>query len=486
MVDTLGGLFDFKLDPQSDIALTRQLSDQLRDAITAGTLASGGRLPSSRALALHLNVSRNTVSAAIEQLAMEGYLDVSRGRRPAVAFMSSAGLIGIESRMSASDAPGAISQWAQRIGRSEWPFPEDGRPKPFAPCVADAREFPHAIWGRCLRTAARSALARRSTACNRPELQRALLQHLVQYRGVSADAQQVFLLPTAQAAIALVARVVLDPGDSAWVESPGYSGARVAFEAAGATVQGVELDPCGLSFETSTDTPRLIFVTPAHQHPTGLLMPAPRRRALLQFAARVGAYVIEDDYDSEFHYEGRPVAALQGSDRAGNVFYVGTFSKSLHADIRAGYVVVPKQFVEIFAKAQRHTGQVVSMTLQDALADFIGEGHYAAHIRKMTRLYHLRRDRLCHAMTAIGTALTVSMPDGGMQVVARLGAQSNDIELCRRLAGAGVTARPLSRHYFTEARASGLFLGFAAWNESEIDAGVAILARVMREMDTPK
>ena len=485
-MDALGGLFDFRLDPHSDVSLTRQLGDQLRDAIAAGTLASGRRLPSSRALALHLNVSRNTVSAAIEQLAMEGYLDVSRGRRPAVAPLSSPSLIGFEPEMPASRALGAISQWAQRIGTSEWPFMEDGRPKPFAPCVADAREFPHAIWGRCLRAAARSAPFRRSAACNRPELQRALLQHLVQYRGVSADAQQVFLLPTAQAAIALVARVVLDPGDIAWVESPGYAGARVAFEAAGAAVRGVELDQCGLAFETSIDTPRLIFVTPAHQHPTGLLMPAPRRRALLQFATRVGAYVIEDDYDSEFHYEGRPVAALQGSDRAGNVFYVGTFSKSLHADIRAGYVVVPKRFVEIFAKAQRHTGQIVSMTLQDALADFIGEGHYAAHIRKMTRLYHLRRDRLCHALMAMGLDLTVSMPDGGMQVAARLGALRDDAELCLRLAQAGLTARPLSRHYFTATPANGLFLGFAAWNESEIDAGVAILARVMRETDAPK
>jgi GntR family transcriptional regulator/MocR family aminotransferase len=481
MVDALVGLIDLKLEPQNGVALTRQLCDQLRHAIAAGRLASGQRLPSSRDLALYLQVSRNTVSAVIDQLAMEGYLDVSRGRRPVVVSMPSANLIAIESDMPRPDRGTGMSQWAQQIGRSDWPFTGDGRPKPFVPCLADAREFPHAIWGRCLRSATRCALSRRSMACNRLELQKALLHHLVEYRGVNADARQVFLMPTAQAAIALVARVVLDPGDVAWVESPGYGGARAAFEAGGATVRGIALDQSGLAFEASSDTPRLIFVTPAHQHPTGLLMPATRRQALLRFAARVGAQIIEDDYDSEFHYEGRPVAALQGSDKADSAFYVGTFSKSLHADIRVGYVVVPKRFVEVFAKAQRHTGQIVSMTLQDALSDFIGEGHYAAHIRKMTRIYRARRDHLCHALTSIGADLTVSSPDGGMQVVAQLGPLHRDDEVCRRLAEVGVVVRPLSRHYFDETKAQGLFLGFAAWNETEIDVGVQVIARVMRE-----
>ncbi|MBW9102704.1 PLP-dependent aminotransferase family protein [Paraburkholderia phenoliruptrix] len=480
MGDALAGLIDLKVEPQSGVALTRQLSDQLRQAITAGRLASGRRLPSSRELAEHLSVSRNTISAVIDQLAMEGYLDVSKGRRPVVATLPSANLIALETDSQRRASLTGMSRWAQQIVRSDWPITEQGRPRPFVPCLADAREFPHAIWGRCLRTATRYALPRRSMASNRLELQKALLHHLVEYRGVNAEAQQVFLMPTAQAAIALIARVVLDPGEVAWIESPGYGGARAAFEAAGAIVQGIALDQCGLAFETSLDAPRLIFVTPAHQHPTGLLMPATRRQALLRFADRVGARIIEDDYDSEFHYEGRPVAALQGFDQSGSVFYVGTFSKSLHADIRVGYVVVPKCFVETFAKAQRHTGQIVSMTLQDALSDFIGEGHYAAHIRKMTRIYRARRDHLCHALSAIGNDLTLSPPDGGMQVIARLGPQLKDHDVCLRLAEAGVMVRPLSPYYFAEAKAHGLFLGFAAWNETEIDAGAEIIARVIR------
>ncbi|ARP80817.1 GntR family transcriptional regulator [Bordetella genomosp. 8] len=479
MADVLAGFIDLRVEPGNGVALTRQLSEQLRQAIAAGRLASGRRLPSSRELARHLGVSRNTISAVIDQLAMEGYLDVSKGRRPVVAAMPSANLISLETDSQRRATVTGMSSWAQKVGRSDWPFTEQGRPRPFVPGLADAREFPHAIWGRCLRTAARHALPRRNMACNRLELQKVLLHHLVEYRGVNADAQQVFLMPTAQAAIALIARVVLDPGEVAWVENPGYGGARAAFEAAGAAVQGIPLDQCGLAFESSSATPRLIFVTPAHQHPTGLLMPVTRRQALLRFADRIGAHIIEDDYDSEFHYEGRPVAALQGSDPSGSVFYVGTFSKSLHADIRVGYVVVPKRFVEIFAKAQRHTGQIVGMTLQDALSDFIGEGHYAAHIRKMTRIYRARRDHMCHALAAIETELSLSPPEGGMQVVARLRPQRKDHDVCLRLAEAGVTVRPLSSYYFAEAQAQGLFFGFAAWNETEIDEGVRIIGSVL-------
>lgn len=482
MVDARAGLFDFKVDPNTGVALTRQLCDQLRHAIETGVLASGRRLPSSRDLAQHLGVSRNTVSAAIEQLAMEGYLDVSRGRRPSVARMAASNLVAIGAHSASAKNVTGVSDWAQRINESAWPMTADGPPKPFAPCLADAREFPHAIWGRCLRAATRHALGRRSTACNRVELQQALLHHLIEHRGVNAQAEQIFLMPTAQAAIALIARVALNPGDLAWIESPGYSGARAALEGAGARVRGIELDESGMAFEADASIPRLIFVTPAHQHPTGLLMPAPRRRALLAFAARIGARIVEDDYDSEFHYEGRPVAALQGADKADSVFYVGTFSKSLHADIRVGYVVVPRPFVELFGKAQRHTGQVVSMTLQDALADFIADGHYAAHIRKATRIYHARRDHLCHALKTIGAELTFSPPDGGMQLVAHLGPHRDDRDVCRRLANAGVVVRPLSQHYLDgNVPRHGLFLGFAAWNEAEIDAGVRLIADVMRE-----
>jgi GntR family transcriptional regulator/MocR family aminotransferase len=212
-------------------------------------------------------------------------------------------------------------------------------------------------------------------------------------------------------------------------------------------------------------------------------MPIGRRQELLAFADEAGAVIIEDDYDSEFHYEGKPVAALQGVDRANNVFYVGTFSKSMFADVRVGYAIVPDSLVDVFETAQRHSGQIVSAPLQNALAEFIDDGHFAAHIRKMARVYRGRRDRLVQALGAVAChALKIVPPAGGMQLLVQLDPRHNDIDLAERLARAGVTARPLSRHFTGDNADQGLFLGFAAWTEREIDAGADVIGRVVRNL----
>jgi GntR family transcriptional regulator/MocR family aminotransferase len=245
-------------------------------------------------------------------------------------------------------------------------------------------------------------------------LQQALARHLIEHRGVRTEPRQIIVTPSAQAAIELIARVTLEVGDRAWLENPGYGGAHAALEAVGARVP---LDRGGLVLAGRRDRPKLIFVTPSHQYPTGRLMPVDRRMELLRFAASVGAVLIEDDYDSEFHYEGRPVAALQGLAPAGRVFYVGTFSKVMLADIRVGYAVVPESLVETFERAQRHTGQLVSATLQNALSEFMEEGAYAAHIRRMTRIYRGRRDRMVQALTAETLdTFVIDPPAGGMQL----------------------------------------------------------------------
>jgi GntR family transcriptional regulator/MocR family aminotransferase len=212
-------------------------------------------------------------------------------------------------------------------------------------------------------------------------------------------------------------------------------------------------------------------------------MPVNRRQELLAFAGAVGAAIVEDDYDSEFHYDGKPVAALQGLDDTGRVFYVGTFSKSMFADVRAGYAIVPENLVDVFETAQRHGGQIVSAPLQNALAEFISDGHFAAHIRKITRVYRGRRDRLVQALgAAAGHILKIIPPAGGMQLLAHLDMQRDDVDIAIRLAKAGVTARPLSRHITGKITDRGLFLGFAAWNEREIDAGAAVIGSVMRSL----
>jgi GntR family transcriptional regulator/MocR family aminotransferase len=483
MSELISGLVDLELRSSRGETLTRQLYQQLRATILAGSLPSGYRLPSSRHLARHLKISRNTVSFVIDQLAMEGYLDIRQGSRPTVAAVAKTRLVLGRETSRRSAAALRLSRWAQRLRQTDWPFANEGEPAPFVPGLADAREFPHDIWARCLRRAARNALSAGAKTLNRPSLQTALLRHLVEHRGVRAEARQIIVTPSAQASIELIARVLLDAGDIAWLESPGYGGARVALEAAGAAIRGVGLDRSGLAFKDRRDRPRLIFITPSHQYPTGRLMPINRRKELLAFAGSAGAAIIEDDYDSEFHYDGRPVAALQGLDESGRVFYVGTFSKSMFADIRSGYAIVPGNLVDVFERAQRHSGQIVPAPLQDALAEFIDDGHFSAHIRKMTRIYRGRRDRLVQALdAAAGHALRIEPPAGGMQLLAQLGARQSDADVAERLAAAGVTVRPLSRHFTGEITAQGLFLGFAAWTEREIDAGTEIIGGVMRKL----
>lgn len=481
MRDALSGLIDVELRPRSGETLSRQLTNQLRRAILKGLLPPGHRLPSSREFAHQLKISRNTVSSVIDQLAMEGYLDIARGRRPTVAASKPSLMRGKANARGAAAKP-SMSRWAERLRKSDWPVSNEGAPRPFLPGLGDAREFPRDVWARCLRRAARGAPTLGAPALNRPALQAALLRHLVEHRGVKASARQIMILPSAQAAIELIARVLLNAGDLAWLESPGYGGAHAALEAAGARVCGVRLDQGGLSITGRRDRPRLIFVTPSHQYPTGRLMPVHRRQQLLTFAASAGATIVEDDYDSEFHYDGRPVAALQGLDETGRTIYVGTFSKSTFMDIRAGYIIVPQNFVDVFEKAQRHSGQIAAAPVQDALAEFIEDGHFAAHIRKMTRLYRDRRDHLVRALNAVaGDRLTVVAPAGGMQLVAYFTPPCEDRAVSNHLSKMGVTARSLSPHFIGGIAEHGLFLGFAAWNEREIEAGADIIGAAMRE-----
>ena len=478
MDDLLPGMLD--LARNSGETLTRQLTDQLRSLISGGRLAPGQRLPSSRHLAQSLDVSRNTVTFAIEQLAAEGYVTLSAGRRPAVAEGLALDRRKMSSRQDAGDRIG-LSPWARSLSRTNWPLIHDGRPRPFQPGLADEREFPHDLWSRCLRRAARNAVLRRDRSINHPPLQEALLRHLAVHRGIKAKPRQILIMPSAQSGIALVAAALLAPGDHAWIESPGYGGAYVAFKAAGAIVSAMPLDEQGMAVGLRKDAPRLIFVTPSHQYPTGRLMPIGRRLELLRYAEAVGACIIEDDYDGEFHYEARPVAALQGLAPSPRIFYLGTFSKSTYADIRIGYVVVPEGLIDVFELAQRHMGMLTSITMQDALAEFISAGAYLGHIRRMTRLYKGRRDRMLQALASeAGSRLTVEAPAGGMQLLARCHGAANDQKLSARLLEAGVVSRPLSSMLYHKTGEQGLFLGFAAWNEKEIDRAARVLGRIVR------
>ncbi|WP_428672834.1 PLP-dependent aminotransferase family protein [Reyranella sp.] len=483
MVDLLDGTLC--LSAAGERTLLQQLMGQLRALIETGRLMPGQRLPSSRQMAESLDVSRNTVSAAIEQLVAEGYLVSFPGRRPVVA--TAPALVGIAAR-SKPDARRAdrpkLSKWARGLNHSVWPPVYESRPRPFQPGLADSREFPHEAWGRCLRRAARQARLRgnrsHNDGLNVAALQEALLRHLAEHRGIAARPEQIIIVPSAQAGIALIARIMIDPGDLAWVESPGYGGAVVALQAAGATIVGMSKGTIGRGAGTRSGSPKLIFVTPSHQYPTARLMPFAERIELLGYARRVGASIIEDDYDGEFQYDGRPVASLQGVAPFPRVFYLGTFAKSMFADIRVGYVVVPENLAGVFALAQRHTGAMASITIQDALAEFMTSGSYLAHIRRMARVYERRRDRMVRSLVAATEGrFPIETPPGGMQLLVRCPPASNDRDLTAQLLEAGVVARPLSSMLFHRSEDQGLFLGFAAWNELEIDRAARIVGRIL-------
>ncbi|MEH3146586.1 MAG: PLP-dependent aminotransferase family protein [Methylobacterium frigidaeris] len=467
------------LDPGRKRSLTEDLTAQLRGLIARGVLRPGTMLPSSRQLADDLALSRNTVTAAVGQLAAEGYLMVRQGCRPVVAPGTSL----------AGDAPRPVQgATVPRTGLSSWaaslpPLPDLAPLRPFRTGFGDPREFPHAAWARCLRDAARRLPAGAPFAANGPALQASLRDHLAAHRGVRAEPGQIVILPTARAALTLVAAVVLDSGDPAWIEEPGYPGIREALAGAGARVVPVPVDEHGLTLPGAAPAPKLIVATPSHQFPTGRLMPVARRRDLLAAAEAAGALILEDDYDGEFHFDGAPVPALQALAEADRVVYAGTFSKATTPAIRIGYMVVPRALLAVVLAAQRHLGLTAAPQVQDALALFIGRGHYRAHLRRTRRLYRERRDHLVATLRATcGDWLGVEAPAGGLQALATLRDGIADDRVASRAARRGLDVLPLSRLRLGPAGgATGLLLGFAAWRPGELTGAVARLDAAFRE-----
>jgi GntR family transcriptional regulator/MocR family aminotransferase len=473
--NVIAGLID--LNRADDEGLVAQLTGQLRGLIAAGRLAKGRALPSSRRLASDLGVSRNTVTYAFEQLAAEGYLEASHGRRPVVTVDGGQRSEGETAAPSVRPGKLRLSPWASKLKQTDWPMSYQAPLKPLRPGHGDAREFPNEVWARCLRRSAVRAARRELGPVNRTRLREALAHYLATSRGVRATADQIMILPSAQAALTLIAAALITPGDDVWVEDPGYPGAAAAFRASGAHVTGVRLDEQGMQRMPGTAAPKLIFMTPSHQHPTGRLMSLARRTEFLRSSRPGRTWIVEDDYDGEFHYDSRPVPALQGLDAHDRVFYVGTFSKAMTSDIRLGYLVVPPALVGTFEIAQRHIGLIASSHIQEALAEFIADGHFLAHLRRMRRLYHARRDHLVEGLERqLGEVLSVEVPSGGIQLVARLKRGRADQAAVKRLVEAGVETRALSSLALGKPRDHGLLLGFAAWRESEISAALRTMA----------
>ncbi len=486
-----------RLDGQGGV-LYQKLYESLRRAILEGRLAPGSRLPSTRALAAELRVSRNTVLVAYEHLLAEGYAVGRVGSGTYVASELPDELL--SARRPWARTGGELPQAVPRLSAYARRLLDDSRlPRPHpshhGPGLRydfrhglPAADFPRELWRRLLARRARD-FSRAAIEYGPPEgygpLREAIADYLGRARAVSCRPEQIVVVNGSQQALDLASRLLVDPGSRVVVEEPHYTGARRAFLAAGARLVPVAVDADGLDVSAlprPASGVRLAYVTPSHQFPTGGVMPLARRLALLGWAEEAGAYVLEDDYDSEFRYEGRPVEAVQGLDRAGRVIYVGTFSKVLLPSLRVGYLVLPRPLVEPFVRgkwvADRHTPTLV----QAVLADFIREGFFERHLRRVRASCAARRSALLEALsTYLGGRAEVVGANAGVHLLAWLeGVVPDEMPaLVERAASAGVGIYPVAPYYLEPPPRAGLVLGYASMSEREIRAGIRRLGEVL-------
>ncbi len=488
MQDALSGILDLARDAPEPLHV--QMAAQLKAAVLAGKLPAGTRMPSSRALSERLGISRNTVLAAIDQLKAEGILKTVQGSGTLTAGEPQPNF---ERGRSEKGTPGHVrtihrlaSRWDEPLAKFQ-PSSLD-RPRPFQPGIPDLDAFPSEHWGTCLRRAAR--LADKDTAgyaemSGHPRFRRVLAEQLAETRGVVAQPEQIIVTSSARGGISLIISALLAPGEETAIEEPGFRSAKAIFNAGGGRLVPIPVDGHGIdpSRAPPGSLPRLIYTTPSHQYPTGALMALSRRLALIEMASRCGGYIIEDDYDSEFQYRGRPIAALQGLDRAGCVLYLGTFAKSLLPGLRVGFIVAPPELADGLAKVHRNTGQFVSPVMQLALADFIERGHYRAHVRRMKAVYARRLTAFAEGIAAHSRgALEAAIPDGGLQTVVRSREEMSDEALAARLEQAGIGSQPLSEFHLEPEKTTrrGVLMGFAAWSETEAARAFERLAALYR------
>ncbi|MBB1627530.1 PLP-dependent aminotransferase family protein [Achromobacter sp. UMC71] len=464
--------------PQGD--LEGQLCRAIRERVQAGRLAAGERLPSTRALALSLRIARSTVVQAYERLRAEGYLETVRGSGTRISTARPRKLAGM-ARTRASAKPGEPTAASVHA-----PLASAPRALPFQPGVPDLKSFPAAAWARCVAGRIKSLRIHDlgyGPVAGLPELRAAILAHASVARGVVAQVDQVAVFPSAAAAIDTLARVTLAPhADTAWIEDPGWPRARDLLRRAGARLVPVPCDADGIDPSGQTSTaPRLIYVTPSHQCPTGVSMSLPRRLALLDVARRHGAFIIEDDYDSEFRYDTQPIAALQGIDSGQRVAYVGTFSKTLAPGLRVAYAILPPELAAACHADMALRQGDVPVHIQAGLADFLNDGHFRGHIRRMRGVYAERMDNLLRALTRhCGDFLDISDGAGGLKLAVRFRDHGvDDRRVAQALAQRGYGARTFSE-FCLVAPVPGLVFGIAQGTPARSEALAVALAAIVR------
>jgi GntR family transcriptional regulator/MocR family aminotransferase len=479
------------LDHDAPVPLYRQVYEAFRAAILRRQLSPGARLPSTRTLARDLGISRYTVVEAFLQLLAEGYLEGKAGSGTYVTRTVPEELLRTpRPRGAAPPLPQERRPLSQRSAVQMmlgWHLIYARRAQhrsglAFQMGVPDLEAFPGDLWGQLVARHGRQTpplLRGTLDPAGHQPLREAIASYLGMARGVNCTAEQVIVVSGAQQGIGVSAQVLLNPGDAAWVEEPGYFGAKGALLGAGARLVPVPIDAEGLDVEAGKarcPTARLACVTPSHQFPLGMTMSLPRRLALLDWAREAGAWVIEDDYDSEYRYVGKPLTALQGLDNAGRVIYVGTFSKVLFPALRLGYLVVPRDLTDAFLAARLFADMHPPGLEQMVLAEFITKGHFARHIRRMRTLYAERQAALVEAARPLSGALDVRPAEAGMHLLGWLPVGSDDQAIAQLGERYQVATRPLSRFFLEPSAQRALLLGYAAVPIPAIREGVQRLA----------
>ena len=470
-----------QIQKRNSSSLYRQVYEGYRKAIVEGSLRTGQRVPSTRVLAVELGISRMPVLNAYAQLLAEGYFESRVGSGTVV---SKALPERLGKKDSARTRSGRLNQERRRVSKrclnlssAEGWYRSRGM-GPFSVSQIGFDCFPVAVWNSLVTRHARHMRAQSldyGDPMGLKELRERIAEYLRIARGVHCDAAQIMIVSGSQQGLEITTRVLLDPGDRVWMEEPGYRFARSVFSCAGCMIVPVRVDAEGLNVaagEKRYGDARAVLVTPSHQYPLGVTMSASRRLQLLDLAESNGSWIIEDDYDSEYRYEGMPVTSLQGLDRNARVVYIGTFSKVLFPSLRLGYIVIPEDLVERFLTA-RFAFDIGPPTFHQAvLADFIGEGHFARHIRRMRLVYAERRTALIENLRdCFGAAAEVTGAEAGLHLTLVLnGIPDRDISV--RAAREKLWLVPLSGFYLRKAARAGFILGFGSTSVPQIPAAV--------------
>jgi GntR family transcriptional regulator / MocR family aminotransferase len=477
------------VDRKSPKALHRQIYDAYRTAIVEGSLRPGQRMPSSRALASEIRVSRFPVLNAYAQLLAEGYFESRVGAGTVVSSLlpdqlpssapSGARLVATRSGPRPVASRSSI---LSRRGASPWLLGWGA----FGVGQVAVDQFPLHVWSSLVARRCRDMDAKSfhyGGQMGSAALRETIASYLRTARSLHCEAEQIMIVSGSQQALEISARVLLDPGSRVWVEDPGYRLARDAFALAGSHLVPVPVDKEGLNVAVGIklfNRARAAFVTPSHQFPLGETMSASRRLQLLDWAQNTGSWIIEDDYDSEYRYESLPIASLQGLDANSRVIYIGTFSKILFPSLRLGYVVIPSDLIDRFLVIRRAMDLGPPNFFQEVLTDFISEGHFARHIRRMRVLYHERRSVLVDSISKeLGSMVEVVGSEAGMHLAVTLPKRSRDVEIAERAARQNLWLWPLSPSYLGEVSRPGFILGFGSTAVAEIPRAIRKLRNLL-------